>query len=75
MKRLIFLIMLLGATNVFAQSYHQFGYVKTKGYKDKVGDRVEGVRIKVKGQNGAYRTDARGEFSMDGLDKKFILES
>lgn len=66
--------MLLGATNVFAQSYHQFGYVKTKGYKDKVGDRVEGVRIKVKGQNGAYRTDARGEFSMDGLDKKFILE-
>lgn len=74
MKRFIFLILLLGATNVFAQSYHQFGYVKTKGSKDKVGDRVEGVRIKVKGQKGAYRTDSRGEFSMDGLDKKFILE-
>lgn len=74
MKRLVFLIILLWATNVFAQSYSQFGYVKTKGYKDKVGDRIEGVRIKVKGRNGAYRTDSRGEFSMDGLDKKYILE-
>lgn len=74
MKKLFLFIFLIIGTTVYAQSYHQFGYVKTKGSKEKAGNRIEGVRIKVKGKKGAYQTNSRGEFSIDGLERKFILE-
>lgn len=74
MKKIFILIFLIISTTIYAQSYHQFGYVKTKGSRDKAGNRIEGVRIKVKGKKGAYQTDSIGEFSIDGLERKFILE-
>lgn len=74
MKKIFILFFLIISTTIYAQSYHQFGYVKTKGSKEKAGNRIEGVRIKVKGKKGAYQTNSRGEFSIDGLERKFILE-
>lgn len=74
MKKLFILFFVIFSIVVYAQSYNQFGYVKTKGTKEKAGERIEGVRIKVKGKKGAYQTNSRGEFSIDGLDRKFVLE-
>lgn len=74
MKYFVFLFFIFFGATAYAQSYHQFGYVKTKGSKEKAGDRIEGVRIKVKGKKGAFQTNSRGEFSIDGLERKFILE-
>lgn len=74
MKKMFILFLVIFSTTVYAQSYDQFGYVKTKGTKEKAGDRIKGVRIKIKGKKGAYQTNSRGEFSIDGLERKFIIE-
>ena len=73
--RLLFVILLsLVASSFYAQSYNQFGYVKTKGSKEKIGDRIDSVKIKIKGKHMVFQSDSRGEFTIGGIDRKFVLE-
>lgn len=74
MKRLLLVIALLFSISIIAHSDIQYGYVKNRGTREKVGNRIPDVKVKVKGKNGAFMTDARGEFKIDGLDEVFTLE-
>ena len=73
--RLLLVILLSFITfSFYAQSYNQFGYVKTKGSKEKIGDRIDSVKIKIKGKHMVFQSDSRGEFTIGGIDRKFVLE-
>lgn len=77
MKRMrLFIVIMLSlvAPSFYAQSYNQFGYVKTKGSKEKIGDRIDAVKIKIKGKHMVFQSDSRGEFTIGGIDRKFVLE-
>lgn len=57
-----------------AQPYILYGYVKTKGTKDAFGERIENVRIKLKGNENVYRSNSRGEFDIYSTNKNFSIE-
>lgn len=59
---------------LFAGTYKQVGYIKEKSSDIHKGNRLYGVKLKVKNRNAIYFSDKKGNFTLDGLEKKFSFE-
>ena len=59
---------------LFAGTYKQVGYIKEKSSDIHKGNRLYGVKLKVKNRNAIYFSDKKGNFTLDGLEKSFLLK-
>lgn len=75
MKRLfsIFSFCMITAC-LYAGTYKQVGYIKEKSSDTHKGNKLVGVKIKVKNRKATYFSGKNGLFTLDGLDKIFSFE-
>lgn len=75
MKRLVTIIILCLVTcSLTAGIYKQTGFIKEKSSDIHKGEKVKGVKIKVRNRNATFFSGQNGEFTLDGLDRIFSFE-